>query len=79
MKSYCDKKGIIFFSTACFKEEVDFLVDELKVPSIKLNSGDVNYLSFIEYVARGDVNIRLDTGNSEIWEIERAVNIRSIL
>lgn len=75
LKSYCDKKKIIFFSTASFTDEVDFLVDELKAPSIKINSGDVNYLSFIKYTAERDVNIQIDTGNSEIWEIERAVNV----
>lgn len=75
LKSHCDKKEIIFFSTACFKEEIDFLVDELEVPSIKINSGDVNYLSLIRYAAKKGVNIQLDTGSSEIWEIERAVNI----
>jgi sialic acid synthase SpsE len=75
LKSYCDRKGIIFFSTACFKDEIDFLVDELEVPSIKINSGDVNYLSLIEYIAKKGINIQLDTGNAEIWEIERAVNI----
>ena len=75
LKSYCDKKGITFISTACFKDEIDFLVDELETPSIKINSGDVNYLSLIEYAAKKGVNIQIDTGNSEIWEIERAVNI----
>ena len=75
LKYYCNRKGITFFSTACFKDEIDFLVDELEVPSIKINSGDVNYLSLIEYAAKKGVNIQLDTGNSEIWEIERAVNL----
>jgi len=75
LKSYCDKKGIIFFSTACFEEEIDFLVDELQAPSIKINSGDVNYLSLIKYAAEKGINIQIDTGNSEIWEIERAVGV----
>ena len=37
LKSYADKKGIHFFTTACYKDEVDFLVDELKIDSIKVN------------------------------------------
>lgn len=75
LKSYCDKKGILFFSTACFEEEIDFLVDELGAPSIKINSGDVIYQSLIKYTAKKGVNVQLDTGSSEIWEIERAVNV----
>ena len=41
--------------------------------SIKINSSDVNDLEFIEYCATKGVNIQLDTGNADIWEIERAV------
>ena len=73
LKDYCDKKGIEMFSTATYKDEVDFLVDELGVKSIKVNSGDVNDLEFIRYCAGKNVNIQLDTGNADIWEIERAV------
>ena len=73
LKSYCDFRGIHMFSTACFKDEVDFLVDELKLDSIKINSSDINQIDFIKYIARKDVNIQLDTGSSDLWEIEKAV------
>jgi len=73
LKSYCDKIGITMFSTATYRDEVDFLVDELEVKSIKINSSDVNELEFIRYCAGKGVNIQLDTGNADIWEIERAV------
>ena len=33
------------FTTACYKDEVDFLVDELKIDSIKINSSDISQLS----------------------------------
>lgn len=75
LKNYCDGKKMQFFSTACFNEDVDFLVNELNVPTIKINSGDVIYLDLIEYAAKKNVNIQLDTGSSEIWEIERAVRV----
>ena len=61
------------FTTAIYRDEVDFIVDELGIDSIKINSGDVNDLEFIEYCAKKNVNIQLDTGNADIWEIERAV------
>ena len=73
LKKYCDQKGIHMFTTACFKDEVDFLVDELKIDSIKINSSDIDQLDLIRYVARKQVNIQLDTGSSDIWEIEKAV------
>lgn len=73
LKAYCDKIGIHMFTTAIYKDEVDFIVDELKMDSIKINSSDVNDLEFIKYCASKGVNLQLDTGNADIWEIERAV------
>ena len=40
------------FTTATYRDEVDFIVDELGIDSIKINSGDVNDLEFIEYCAK---------------------------
>jgi N,N'-diacetyllegionaminate synthase len=71
VKAYCDKLGIVFFSTATFKDEVDFLVD-IGSPTIKICSGDVNHLPFIRYCARTGLSIQLDTGNATIGEVERA-------
>ena len=73
LKAYCDDIGIIMFTTATYRDEVDFIVDDLGIDSIKINSGDVNDLEFIQYCATKGVNIQLDTGNADIWEIERAV------
>lgn len=73
LKRYCDELGITMFSTATYRDEVDFIVDKLCVDSIKINSSDVNELEFIKYCASKGVNIQLDTGNADIWEIERAV------
>lgn len=73
LKKYADDKGIHLFTTACYKEEVDFLVDELKIDSIKINSSDINQIDLIKYVAKKGINIQLDTGSSDLWEIEKAV------
>lgn len=75
LKRYCDEIGITMFSTATYKDEVDFLVDELKVESIKINSSDINELEFIRYCASKGINIQFDTGNADLWEIERAIII----
>lgn len=73
LKQYCDDIDIAIFSTATYEDEVDFLVDELGIDSIKIASGDINELDFIAYCARKGVNIQIDTGNADLWEIERAV------
>jgi len=61
------------FTTATYRDEVDFIIDDLKTDSIKINSSDVTDLEFIQYCASKGVNIQLDTGNADIWEIEKAV------
>lgn len=73
LKEYCDLKKIHMFSTACFEDEVDFLVDELGIDSIKIASSDIKQIEFIKHCARKNINIQIDTGSADIWEIEQAV------
>jgi N,N'-diacetyllegionaminate synthase len=73
LKRYCDEQGIPLFLTATYNDEVDFLVDELELDSIKINSSDINEIGFIKYCASKGINVQLDTGNADIWEIDRAV------
>ena len=71
VKFFCDDLGIIFFSTAAFIEEVDFLKD-IGVDTLKICSGDVNHFPFIKYCAETGMSIQLDTGNATIGEVEKA-------
>jgi sialic acid synthase SpsE len=73
LKNYCDDIHLAFFATACFHEDVDFLV-EIGCQSIKIASADVNHLPFIRYAARTGLCIQLDTGMASIGEIEVAVD-----
>lgn len=74
LKAYCDEIGLAFFATACFHEDVDFLVD-IGCHSIKIASADVNHLPFIQYAARTGLCIQIDTGMASIGEIETAVDV----
>ncbi len=73
LKIYCDSIDLAFFATACFHEDVDFLV-EIGCHSIKIASADVNHLPFIRYAAKTGLCIQLDTGMASIGEIEIAVD-----
>lgn len=73
LKKYCDEIGLAFFATACFHEDVDFLI-EIGCQSIKIASADVNHLPFIKYAARTGLCIQLDTGMASIGEMETAVD-----
>lgn len=73
LKRYCDEIGIAFFATACFYDDVDFLVG-IGCQSIKIASADVNHLPFIRYAAKTGLCIQLDTGMASLGEIEIAVD-----
>jgi sialic acid synthase SpsE len=73
VKRYCDEIGIAFFATACFYEDIDFLV-EIGCHSIKIASADVNHLPLIRYAAATGLCIQIDTGMASIGEIETAVD-----
>jgi len=73
IKEYCDTKGVIFFCTPLDKNAVDFCVDELNMPIIKIASMDVNNLPFLDYIARKGKPLFLSTGMSSFSEIIEAV------
>src|SRR5688572_1365117 len=51
LKEYCDKKGIIFFSTPTYLRSIDIL-EEIKVPLYKLASAQVGtFPQLVEKVA----------------------------
>jgi N,N'-diacetyllegionaminate synthase len=74
VKAYCDQQGLAFFSTVSFEDEIA-LLDELGCHSIKIASGDVNHFPLIRCAARTGMCLQLDTGNSNLGEIEAAVDV----
>lgn len=75
LKNYCDQKNIDFGCTPFSEAEVDFLVDDLKIPFLKIASMDLNNLPFLEYMAKKKVPLILATGLSEMSEIDEAVRM----
>lgn len=74
IKAHSDSRGLAFFATVGFADEVDLLA-ELQCDSIKIASADVNHLPLIRRAAETGMCIQLDTGNSSIGEIEAAVDV----
>jgi sialic acid synthase SpsE len=74
LKAHSDREGLAFFATVTFEDEVDLLV-ELGCHSIKIASGDVNHHPLIRLAARTGMCLQLDTGNSNLGEIEAAVDV----
>ena len=73
MKNFADELEIDCTSTPFSKREVDFLIDTLESPFVKIASMDLNNYPFIEYIAKKGKPIVLSTGLSELYEIDKAV------
>jgi N,N'-diacetyllegionaminate synthase len=73
LQAYAHSRGILFLSTPDGFESLNFLVDELDIPLIKIGSTEVTHVQFLEAVSRKNRPMILSTGLSTIAEIERAV------
>jgi sialic acid synthase SpsE len=73
MKKLAVELDIDCTSTPFSKREVDFLVDELKAPFIKVASMDLNNYPFLDYIGRKGKPVVISTGLSEFYEIDKAI------
>lgn len=73
MKKFADEIGIDCTSTPFSKKEVDFLVDILDAPFIKVASMDLNNYPFLNYIASKGKPVVISTGLSEAYEIDKAI------
>lgn len=74
IKRHSDSLGLAFFATICFEEDLNLLV-ALGCDSVKIASADVNHYPLIRKAAATGMCVQLDTGNSTIGEIEKAVDL----
>ena len=74
VKEYCDEIGIDFSTSPYDFEAVD-LCETLKLPFIKIGSGEITWLEMIEYVAKKNMPIIMATGDATLSEIDEAVSI----
>jgi N-acetylneuraminate synthase len=73
MKKYCAKLKMPFLCTAFDFDSVDLLVDELKVSTIKVPSGEVTNFPFLEYIGSKKKGVILSTGASNLSEVGLAI------
>jgi len=74
LKSYCDKKGIIFLSTLHTNDDILEFMDNL-LPAFKVGSGDLTNHIFLEKLAKKKKPILLGTGMATIEEVIEAQNV----
>lgn len=69
---YCKSVGIDFSTSPYFKEAIDLCAD-MKLPFIKIGSGEITWLEMLDYTARKGLPIMLATGDATMSEIDEAV------
>lgn len=74
LKAYCDVKEIEFLSTPFDRESVDFLIDELKIATVKISSGELTNSPFIHYIATKRKPIILSSGMATLEDIHEALS-----
>jgi N,N'-diacetyllegionaminate synthase len=74
LKTYCDGRGIGFLCSVFDFDSIDFLVEDLKVESLKIASGEVTNIPFLSYLGTRGVGILLSTGASRLDEVRTAVD-----
>jgi sialic acid synthase SpsE len=74
VKAHADSRKIAFFATIAFDDQIEF-VKTLGCQSVKIASADVNYFQLLRCAARAGVCVQVDTGNSTLGEIERAIDV----
>lgn len=73
LKHQAEERGITFLSTPDGFQSLDFLVDRLGLPAIKVGSTEVTHLQFLEAVGRKKLPVILSTGLSTLDEVETAL------
>ena len=74
LKKVAEKKGIEFFCTVFFEDDIDFVKD-IGCQTIKIASADLNYVQLLKKAAKSGLSIQIDTGMSSLREIYDAVKI----
>ena len=72
--NFAKKNKIDFSSTPFSVNEVDFLINKIRPPFIKIASMDLNNIPFIEYIAKKKLPIIISTGLSNLKEIDLAIS-----
>lgn len=73
LSQYCVTRNIVFLSTPFDAASVDFLAS-IKVPLIKISSGDLTNLPLLRHIGALKLPIILSTGMATLGEIEASVD-----
>lgn len=75
LKNYCKKFNKKYACTAFDIKSLKFLVENLKIPFIKIPSGEILSYDILDYISKQSKEIILSTGMSSFKEIKNTLNI----
>jgi len=75
LRDHCMELGIEFLSTPFDAASADFLVREVRVPRLKVPSGEITNGPFLLHVARLGVPLIVSTGMSTLAEVRDALGV----
>ncbi|MGL5167220.1 MAG: N-acetylneuraminate synthase [Afipia sp.] len=73
LAQHCAARGIIFLSTPFDPSSADFLAS-IKVPLVKISSGDLTNLPLLRHIGAMKLPVILSTGMATLGEIEAAID-----
>jgi N,N'-diacetyllegionaminate synthase len=77
LKTYCGSVGMPFLCTAFDFDSFDFLMEELQLKTVKIPSGEVTNIPFLQYIGSKTRAAVLSTGGSTL--VETGIAIESLL
>jgi len=75
LMNYCKKNRVEFLSTAFDLDSLNFLVNDLKLKTLKISSGDITNAPLLLAHAQTNCDLILSTGMSTLSEIEEALGV----
>jgi N-acetylneuraminate synthase len=73
--AYCAELGIEFLSTAFDKESLEFLVNDLKLKTLKIPSGELTNAPFVLEHAQTGCDLIVSTGMASLAEVEATLGV----
>ncbi len=72
IQKYCEKIGIDFLSTPDEEESLEFLMNTLRLPLVKIGSGEVTNIPYLRTIASYRKPVILSTGMSTLAQVATA-------
>ena len=75
LSKYCKKKGITYLCSAFDIDSLKYLVEKLKIPIVKIPSGEILTIDMLKYISKFKGKIILSTGMSTLNDIKISLGI----